>query len=474
VPAAPLTANTSYFLNLTSNIRDLDGTAQTFLFQRFLTTGTTTDNTAPQVLSVTPPDGAIAVGVNANIRVRFDEAINPLSVSGSTILVTDGIHTSMPSTISFSNNNQEVLIVPHAPLPAATLLTLKIEGVEDLAGNLVASQTTKFTTGSGPDLTRAQVVRSNPFLSAINVPVNTVITVEVNEPIDAGTVTNNTFIVRDNTTGQNVVGTLSVSAGGRVITFMPNAPLAVSRSYSVLFSFNGILDLAGNFLEGSNFSFTTSFAADANGPQVLAVTPANGLTAVPTNAAVAIQFDEPIQSLSVDQVTLSTGGVNLNVNRILSNGNQTLTLKPLSLLAGLTTYNLSISAVKDLSDNVLAAPVNSSFTTATGVDLINPTVTQADPVNGATGVATNAIVRLQFSERINPLSVTESTFFVSQANTGIRVNGSITVAADGRSVTFTPSDPLLVNTRYFVQVSSITDLAGHPISLFIVFTTGAQ
>jgi hypothetical protein len=193
-----------------------------------------------------------------------------------------------------------------------------------------------------------------------------------------------------------------------------------------------------------------------------------------TNAALMIQFDEPIQSLSIDQVTLSGGGVNVNVDRILSNSNQTLTLKPVGLLAGVITYNLSISGVKDLSGNVLAAPINSSFTTAAGVDLINPTVTQVTPANNATGVATNTAVKLQFSERINPLTVTESTFFFGNATTGLRVAGSITVAADGLSVTLTPNAPLLVNTRYFVQLFNINDLAGHPASFSSTFTTGSQ
>lgn len=475
VPDAPLLANTSYIFSVNTNIRDLDGAAPVSFFNVFFTTEAITDNTKPQILSVSPPDGATGVGVNANIRVLFDEPINPLSVNGATILVTDGTHTSMPSSISFSNNNREVLITPQAPLPETTQLALKVEGVEDFAGNLVTPQTTHFTTGTGADLTRAQVVRTNPFNGATNVSVNSLITLEVNEAVDPGTVNNNTFRVRENTTFQDVAGTLSVSADGRLVTFMPNPPLVVSRSHSVFFSFNGILDLAGNFVEGTNFSFTTSSAPDTTAPQVLSLNPSNGFTAVPTNVGVTIQFNEPIQSLSIDQVTLSAGGVNVNVNRLLSNGNQTLTLKPSAPLAGLTTYNLSISGVKDLSGNVLAATVNSSFTTAAGVDLINPTVTQVDPANNATGVATNAVVKLQLSERINPLTVSESTFFFGNAQTGLRVNGSFAVAADGLSITFTPSAPLLINTRYFMQVSSITDLAGHSVSFFSsTFTTGSQ
>jgi hypothetical protein len=72
------------------------------------------------------------------------------------------------------------------------------------------------------------------------------------------------------------------------------------------------------------------------------------------------------------------------------------------------------------------------------------------------------------------LTVNDSTFFFANANTGIRVNGSITVAADGLSITFTPNAPLSVNTRYSVQMFNITDLAGHATSFFSAFTTGSQ
>ncbi len=471
VPNAPLAANTSHFTQVTTGIRDLQGMSPTSIRTFFFTTGTVTDNTSPQVVSVSPPNGALNVGVNAQIRVRFDEAINPLTVTGATIAVSAPGHASMPSTISFSNNDQEVLIVPHSPLPEATLMMLTVDGVEDVAGNAVVVHTTQFTTRSGPDVTAPQVVRTNPFSSATEVPVNTVISVEFNEPVDPVTVNSNSFIVRDNFTFDNLSGSYTISPDGRTVSFMPAVPLAVGRSHTVFVSSQGIQDLAGNSLTGGNFSFTTAFAADTVGPQVLGVSPANGLTQVPINAQVMIIFDEPIQAQSVDQVTLSAG-TTVAVTRAFTNSNRTLTLTPTLPLTAGTLYTLNITGVRDLAGNNLLTPVTTSFTTSTGADLIRPIVTLVDPQNGVTGVPTNAVIRLQFSERINPLTVNSTTFRVFP-NSGVPVVGTITVAADGRSASFSPIGGLAISTFYFIQASDITDLTTQEISFFqSSFTTG--
>jgi hypothetical protein len=43
-----------------------------------------------------------------------------------------------------------VTIVPQAPLPASTQMTIAISGVTSEAGVGVANTTTHFTTGTGP------------------------------------------------------------------------------------------------------------------------------------------------------------------------------------------------------------------------------------------------------------------------------------------------------------------------------------
>jgi len=149
-----------------------------------------------------------------------------------------------------------------------------------------------------------------------------------------------------------------------------------------------------------------------------------------------------------------------------------LTVTPVLPLAALTTYTVTVQDVTDLAGNPLGAPVSTTFTTGAGADLARPTVTGVDPPNFATEVGTNATVTLQFSERMNPLSITPATFRVS-ANSLV-VAGNVSVAADGLSATFTPDAPLAPSSLHFVQAFSLTDMAGNTSQFFSTrFTTGA-
>jgi hypothetical protein len=96
-------------------------------------------------------------------------------------------------------------------------------------------------------------------------------------------------------------------------------------------------DLIGNLIGTccsiTNFSFTTGVVSSTTGPQVTGVSPASGLTQVPINVQVVIQFNEPVDALSVGQITLSAGGVPVNVSSYLTNGNQTFVIVPLGTLS---------------------------------------------------------------------------------------------------------------------------------------------
>jgi len=149
-----------------------------------------------------------------------------------------------------------------------------------------------------------------------------------------------------------------------------------------------------------------------------------------------------------------------------------LTVTPVLPLAALTTYTVTVQDVTDLAGNPLGAPVSTTFTTGAGADLVSPTVTGVDPPNFATGVPTNTLVTLQFSERLNPLSITPTTFRVLGVSS-VLVAGNISVAADRLSATFTPDAPLAPSSLHFVSAFSLTDLAGNTTSVSTRFTTGA-
>ena len=343
-PATPLAATASYAVEVTTAVRDLDGVAPAAgLVSRF-TTGAGDDLVTPTVVGVTPPDGAIGVGVNASLRVRFDEPVNPLTVTGATILVSDGVTAAVACTISFGAGDREVVVVPHGPLTAAAVHQVTIAGVEDLAGNPVVVRTTQFTTGTGPDTNAPTALRLAP--TGTGVPITVAIEVELDEPIDPIALNSDTFQVIDTVTDLAVAGSAAVNASGSTISFVPDAPLAVGHRHSVRLS--GIADVAGNIAGTISFTFTTGTAADTTGPQVVAVSPADGLADVPINARVVVAFDDPIRTPTAAQVSLSAAGGAIAVSRSLSDGNRTLTLTPLLPLAALSEQTVSIAGVADL------------------------------------------------------------------------------------------------------------------------------
>jgi RHS repeat-associated protein len=474
-PRSTLSPNTSISCQLSASLQGTNGLPSLGRSVAF-TTSSGPDTVVPTIVTLSPPIGATNVGDNANVRLVFSKPINPLTVNATTIQLSGGGTSVVPDSISFSNNNQMALLVPHAPLPDNTLMTLTISGITDVAGNPVTPQTTQFTTGTGPDVVAPLVVWTSPlettsYQSPTNVPLNAIVQLETNEPVDPGTVNSNTFIVSDMSTEQNLTGTYSVSADGLTITFIPGAPLIAGHQYSVGFISLGITDLAGNLLSSTvsgvagNFSFITGTSASTNAPQVTGFSPANGATAIPINARAAIEFNEPIDVAKLTGVALTGPGGAVTVSQIVSNGNQTVTLVPLSSLPANTMYTVNVAGVQDMSGNLLASPVTSTFTTGSSADLTPPTVVAESPNNYATGVPTSAEVQLQFSKPINPLTLTSANFQV-YPYTSVPMSGTIAVSTNGQTATFTPSAPLDSLTYYDVYLASagITDMEGQTLT----------
>ncbi|MGB6803713.1 MAG: Ig-like domain-containing protein, partial [Candidatus Sulfotelmatobacter sp.] len=432
-PRQPLAPNTAASCLLGSGIQGLNGLALGQLSGNSIsfTTGSGPDAVVPTILTTSPPNGSSNVGDNADVRLVFSKPINPLTVNASTIQLSGAGITEVPDSISFSNNNQTALLVPHAPLPDGTQMTLTISGVTDVAGNAVPTQTTQFTTGTGPDVAPPFVVSASPIQGAQNVPLNAIVTLQMSQPVDPGTVNGSTLTLTNSSNGQTVTGTYAVSADGLTITFVPGAPLAASTGYSASFpgagSGSGIADLAGNSLQVSySLNFTTGTTANTGGPQVVSVSPANAATAVPINAQVVVQFNEPIAAANLSGVTLSAGSGAVNVSQSLTGGNQRLTLLPAVPLSPSTAYTLTIAGVQDFSGNVLASPVTDSFTTGTGPDLTQATIAAVSPTSNAIGVSANSTVTVTFSKSIDPLTVTTGTMQLIPTSTRIPVAGTAT------------------------------------------------
>lgn len=121
-------------------------------------------------------------------------------------------------------------------------------------------------------------------------------------------------------------------------------------------------------------------------PRVSSVSPADGATNVPTNAAVRAQLSVPDSAGSIDLTTLSAETVSLTdvgsgnavaATRTLEGA--TLVLRPTEALAPETTYRFAVTEGLATETGATFTPFQSTFTTGQGASP-NPDVTfQAVP-----------------------------------------------------------------------------------------------
>lgn len=104
------------------------------------------------------------------------------------------------------------------------------------------------------DMTSPNVLSVTPNVSTSGIPVTTTITVTFSEPVDASTVTPDTFTLE--TDNNKVQGSISLSTDGTTVIFTPASALAGSSIYTATIS--DVKDLAGNTMNfASPWSFTT-------------------------------------------------------------------------------------------------------------------------------------------------------------------------------------------------------------------------
>jgi large repetitive protein len=468
-PQAPLAANTFHQLQLLTTIRDAGGQSlptQGF-FNFFTSTIDVPDTVAPRVLGLSPPTGAQNVGINALVHARFDEPVNPFTIG------LTPQQTSAFGSVLWSDNYRQVRFVRHTPYATGAQVSESVAGAEDFSGNVAAAPaSTTFTTGAGPDLTGSDTVVLSPPSGTANVPINGIVRVLYPEQVDPITVNDTALSVRDSTLFQPMSVSLQLEPDGRTVTIVPPSG-AYPLGHLVSVSSPGVLDLAGNPLANFNgANFNTALIADTQAPTVVAVSIPDQASAVSTNAVVQVFFSEPFDDTHLDGVTLRRDGVPVPATLLLSGDRRTITFKFLQPLAPSASYVLSVSGVRDLAGNVLAADRVVSFTTETGVDALVPTIVSTSPANGATGVPRNTLIEIRYSERMNFISMLQNATLRNNATLQF-VAGTISTSPDGRSLRFAPTQPLDPNRNYSLTANGITDLSGNVANTSVVFTTGA-
>jgi hypothetical protein len=343
--------------------------------------------TAPAVIAtnpVTSTPGPTNVPPNQIIAATFNEAMNPatIGVTTFTLKVTGG--AAVTGTVAYDVSGSVATFTPSATLAAgpytATILG-GTTGVQDLAGNVMASSYTwTFTVAGTKNSTPPKVLSTIPVTSTpgpTGVLPTQVVSATFSEAMNPATISGTTFtLTGPGTPGVAVAGQVAYAGIGNTATFTPAAALATGL-YTATITI-GVQDLFGNAL-ASQYQWTFTVAAGTSTPPTIVSTfPANGATSVPVNSIVTATFSKAMNPLSITSATFTLtdphGAVVTGTYSYIP-GTLTATFTPTANLVSDTIYTADItSGATDSTGNPLGttgAPNPWSFTT---YNLLPPTV----------------------------------------------------------------------------------------------------
>ena len=219
------------------------------------------DTTAPTVISTIPVNAATDVAINSNIGATFSTAMDPETMTATSVTLKQGA-TAVAGSISYSGNT--VTFNPTANLAYNTEYTATITIIAtDEAGNaLEANKVWSFTTRQTLDSSAPIVSSTIPVNSATGVAINSNIRATFSEAMDHATIIAANVTLKQGSTVVN--GTVTYDIPNHVAIFAPAENLVSGTVYTATIT-TSVMDLAGNSLATSKiWSFTT--AASGSGP----------------------------------------------------------------------------------------------------------------------------------------------------------------------------------------------------------------
>ncbi len=216
---------------------------------------------------------------------------------------------------------------------------------------------------------------------------------------------------------------------------------------------------------------------DNTSPEVSDTVPEDGDDNVAINRAIVVRFNEDIDeaTLTTTSFTLTDADDNAVTGTVaVDSSNQIAVFTPSDNLAISTTYTATVTTdVEDSDENNLEGDTGWTFTTGIAADSAAPTLTTVDPEDDDTNVDRDRDVIVTFSEAMNPLTLTTSSFTIIDADDNL-VDGDLSFDVATETLTFNPDENFQRNTEYTVTVTTDSeDLAGNALisDSVWVFTT---
>ena len=479
----------------TSGVADADGN---FLVSDYSFSFTTSP---AMTVSVIPQGG---VKLPHTIAAYFSRAVDPSSIDNTSFSVfnlTDGVPANYLFSYNFDYRGVILELIPRFD-GDEYFVTIETD-VKDYLGNPLPAQMGVTIPGAaGVDPTCGGSEATDPIDLAIQVPGDKIISVFYSDYIHPGSVIvsnppvpgyDTILISRDSTYIPvdivNIAYQNPAQAETMIYFTAKEEYFLGGTGYQVEMT-AGVADISANDCGVVNFSFT----ADDQPP-----VPIGSVTPVLVTDNIEIRFDEDMcdnaskcsGAFNATNFTLSNDTDGIAVSGTITVDNSPTTgvdgyesraiFNPDLPLPGGKNYTLYLEAsVTDLSGNGLDGNDNSAsqgspvddYSVSFITENNPPTVTLTSPTNGSTISSAGVSIMVNFSENIDPASVTGSVVGVDGSfqlayGAGIQVYGCLAVSGD--VVTFEPLDNLLSGNFHTVTIlggtNGVTDLGGTPMVL---------
>ena len=449
-PYNPLPGNTTIQIYM-YYVRDVAGNTRCCYSYTFKTQSLF-DTEAPQIVAISPADGAMDVGINVPVVIRFNESLNAATVDSNNFkLYSDG--TLYTPSVYRSQDGRTVTL--RGTWPAGQNMSVIVtDDVTDLSNNSLGDYASVFATAKvNTDTSRPSVQRQYPLNGANNISPDTKITLYTSEPMDPATLADGLNIAQN---GIILRGDIQLASSGQSITFIPDSPLEQNALIQVYLDSNA-KDASGNALSNYQGQFQVASTATAGvRPDPSVYIPSNGDTNIVVNPTLQVAYTQALNEAFINDTYIVLRGDNtiIPATLSLSEDKRIVTIKPDNNLAADTYHYVSLDyRIEDTDGEQQRYSRSYGFTTGseTAPDNQQPMITALSPAEGAQNVPLNPRFTVRFDEPVNSLTAQQD------------INSTVWLNNNNTQLLYYYHQPLAANLEHVETVQGMSDLAGNTV-----------
>lgn len=462
-PVEILDGDTTFTATISTQVKSARGIA---LASPFSWVFTTTNNTAPTLVSTTPENNATGVSRTEPITATFSEEMDPASFVDNTFVLSQGTGTANVAAVLTYTGLVATLTPDEALNPNTAYTATLTSAVQSVTGFALTNPSSwTFTT---LDDVSPQLLSTYPANNDTDVIRNVVVTATFSEAMDPTTLTETSVLLQDGAT--TIPATLTYSQ--RIVSIIPDVILDAETVYSVTFTTDVKSALDHPLANPVSWTFTTNLDSL---PSMLTTFPANNDINIPRNTLVTVTFSEAMSPVTLNDTSFTFKNGNTDVPGVLSYTGLVATFTPTNVLEADTLYTATVTdEVESLTGYPLQNPSVWSFRTtdsANGPGGVNLGTAEQYVMLAKSAISTTGTSAILGNVGLSPADVTYFTGF-SQLMPPTTFTTSAIVTGQMFAADFDAPTPANLTTAVSNMETAYTDAAGRTLPDFTELGAG--